>query len=133
MSVQAVQASFTLRDEDGEPIQLLPDELSQAATLKSKPWRTFRWYLGQRHYSGSYWSATESQHVIYESRLELSRLLMADFDPCVKAIRAQPFLMRALVGEKVRRHIPDYLFVMESGPVTSRDVVYRQVGPVGVS
>lgn len=22
------------------------------------PWRTFRWYKGQRHYSGVYWSAT---------------------------------------------------------------------------
>jgi hypothetical protein len=40
----------------------------------AKPYRTFRWYLGQMHYSGSYWSSTESAHVIYESRLELSRL-----------------------------------------------------------
>ena len=46
----------------------------------AKPYRTFRWYLGQMHYSGSYWSSTESAHVIYESRLELSRLLMPDFD-----------------------------------------------------
>ena len=134
MSVQAVRASFTLRDEDGEPIQLLPDELSQAAILKSKPWRTFRWYLGQRHYSGSYWSATESKHVIYESRLELSRLLMADFDPYVKAIRAQPFLMRALVGEKVRRHIPDYLLITESGPPIVVDVKPRErLESVGVA
>lgn len=22
------------------------------------PWRTFRWYKGQKHYSGTYWSAT---------------------------------------------------------------------------
>ena len=22
------------------------------------PWREFRWYKGQRHFSGSYWSAT---------------------------------------------------------------------------
>jgi len=26
---------------------------------------------------GSYWSATEGRHVIYESRLELARLLFA--------------------------------------------------------
>jgi hypothetical protein len=44
------------------------------------PWRTFRWYRGQRHYSGLYWSATMRDHVIYESRLELSRLIFADFD-----------------------------------------------------
>ena len=49
--------------------------LAQAA-----PWRTFRWYMDQRHYSGVYLAATEGRHVIYESRLELARLLFADFD-----------------------------------------------------
>ena len=38
------------------------------------PWRTFRWYKGQKHYSGLYWSATTRTHVAYESRLELARL-----------------------------------------------------------
>lgn len=33
------------------------------------PWRTFRWGKGQKHYSGTYWSATQCDHVIYESRL----------------------------------------------------------------
>lgn len=122
MSVQAIRASFTLRDEDGEPFEVSPDNLSKSVFQKSIPWRTFRWYLGQQHYSGSYWSTTESKHVIYESRLELSRLLMADFDPRVKAIRAQPFLMRVFVGGKVRRHIPDYLLIPESDPPIVVDV-----------
>jgi hypothetical protein len=52
------------------------------------PWRTFRWYYGQQHYSGSYWASTMSAHVIYESRLELARLLMADFDTSVNHIVA---------------------------------------------
>jgi hypothetical protein len=43
----------------------------------ASPWRTFRWYKGQRHYSGSFWAATETDLVIYESRLELARLLFA--------------------------------------------------------
>lgn len=30
--------------------------------------------------SGYFWSATMSAHVVYESRLELARLLLADFD-----------------------------------------------------
>ena len=46
------------------------DELAGAV-----PWRSFRWYRGQKHYSGTYWSSTVGGHVIYESRLELSRLL----------------------------------------------------------
>jgi hypothetical protein len=41
------------------------------------PWREFRW-PGQKHYSGAY-SSTERDLVLYESRLELARLLFADF------------------------------------------------------
>ncbi|WP_326619670.1 TnsA-like heteromeric transposase endonuclease subunit [Streptomyces decoyicus] len=81
------------------------------------PWRTFRWYKGQRHYSGTYWSATVRDHVIYESRLELARLLYADFDPAVRDIVAQPFLLKAMVEGKVRKHIPDYFLATTDGPV----------------
>jgi hypothetical protein len=58
-----------------------------------------------------------SDHVIYESRLELARLLYADFDPNVTSISAQPFLLTAQVAGKVRRHVPDFLLVTSSGPV----------------
>jgi hypothetical protein len=81
------------------------------------PWRTFRWVYGQRHYSGSYWSATTVGHVIYESRLELARVIYADFDQTVNHIVAQPFQLQARVRDKVRRHVPDYLLLTESGPV----------------
>jgi hypothetical protein len=37
-------------------------------------------------------------HVIYESRLELARLLFADFDESVRHIVAQPFLLKAYVA-----------------------------------
>jgi hypothetical protein len=49
-------------------------EVSTAALFQSAPWRTFRWYFGQRHYAGTYWFATQRDHVIYESRLELANL-----------------------------------------------------------
>ncbi|WP_200419834.1 TnsA-like heteromeric transposase endonuclease subunit [Streptomyces sp. Y2F8-2] len=81
------------------------------------PWRTFRWYKGQKHYSGVYWSATVRDHVIYESRLELARLLFADFDPSVRRIVAQPFLLKAEVDGKPRKHIPDYLLITDQVPV----------------
>jgi hypothetical protein len=87
-------------------------ELARAA-----PWRTFRWYRGQRHYSGTYWSATVHDHVIYESRLELARLLFADFDPSVRHVAAQPFLLQAPVQGKLRKHIPDYLLMTHEGPL----------------
>lgn len=88
-------------------------DLLSAAT----PWRTFRWYHGQKHYSGTYWSSTEAAHVIYESRLELARLLRADFDAAVHRIVAQPFLLTVTVDRRVRRHVPDFLLIDEYGPV----------------
>jgi hypothetical protein len=88
------------------------DLLSEAA-----PWRTFRWYRGQKHYSGTYWSSTEAGHVIYESRLELTRLLYADFDGSVRRIVAQPFHLTATVERRTRRHVPDFLLITAQGPI----------------
>jgi hypothetical protein len=47
------------------------------------------------------WSATMRGHVIYESRLEPSRLIFADFDRAVHRILAQPFLLKAKAGRKI--------------------------------
>jgi len=79
------------------------------------PWRVFRGYRGQRHYSGFYWSATTGSHVVYESRLELARLLLADFDRDVEGIIAQPFLVQGSDGARVRRHVPDFLLLRRGG------------------
>jgi hypothetical protein len=43
---------------------------------------------GQSHLPGLYWSVTTGGHVVYESRLELARLLVADFDAEVVGIAA---------------------------------------------
>jgi hypothetical protein len=55
--------------------------------------------------------------VTYESRLELARLLFADFDRRVNHVIAQPFLFRATVDNKQRKHVPVYLLVTGDGPV----------------
>lgn len=89
--------------------EVRPEDLAAAA-----PWRAFRWRRGQQHYSGIYWSATTGGHVVYESRLELSRLILADFDPRTVRIAAQPFL----VEQAGRRHVPDFLLVDVEGIVT---------------
>ena len=89
------------------------------------PWRTFRWHRGQKHYSGTYWSATQNAHVVYESRLELARPLLADFHTSMSQIVAQPFLLVASVDGKQRKHIPDYLLITNDGPVVV-DVKPRQ-------
>ena len=97
-----------------------------AQTLRDAlPWRTFRWHRGQKHYSGTYWSATQNAHVVYESRLELARPLLADFHTSMSQIVAQPFLLVASVDGKQRKHIPDYLLITNDGPVVV-DVKPRQ-------
>ncbi|WP_280382770.1 TnsA-like heteromeric transposase endonuclease subunit [Nocardia wallacei] len=115
VGVDAVEVAFRRADgsELVQPLEAVGAEVLGGAA----PWRRFRWYHDQKHYSGSYWSATESGHVVYESRLELARLLFADFDCSVRRIVAQPFLLRAECGGKVRRHVPDFLLFTGSGPV----------------
>lgn len=54
---------------------------------------------------------------VYESRLEPARLLLADMDPAVRGIYAQPRHLTARVSDRVRRHVPDFLLVMESGVI----------------
>ncbi|OBK67173.1 hypothetical protein A5653_17685 [Mycobacterium colombiense] len=83
---------------------------------RGRPWRTFPWYLGQKNYSGLYWCATEAALVGYESRLELSHLMMADFDSRVKRIASQPFQLCAVVGGHRFKRIPDYLVCTEDVP-----------------
>lgn len=115
-TVQSVQVSIRSSADGSEGS--LPWELATTEVLSSAaPWRMFRWHKGQRHYSGTYWSATERGHVIYESRLELARLLFADFDTSVKHIIAQPFLLSAQVEAAVRRHVPDFLLLSDTGPI----------------
>jgi len=89
--------------------------VTAAQVMAAVPWRTVRSVLGQSHFPGLYWSATTGGHVVYESRLELARLLVADFDTQVVGIAAQPFLLRATVGGRARRHVPDFLLAHADG------------------
>jgi hypothetical protein len=86
------------------------------------PWREFRWYRKQQHFSGSYWSTTMQAPVGYESRLEYANLLLLDFDPRVEWILSQPFLLAGDDRGKTRRHIPDYLIAHADQSVCVVDV-----------
>jgi hypothetical protein len=44
-------------------------------------------------------------------------LIFADFDRAVHRILAQPFLLKAKVDRKIRKHVPDYFLVTDRGPV----------------
>lgn len=105
------EPSVSVRLSDGTVSERPLQQVTAGQVVRAAPWRTVRSARGQAHYPGYYWSATSGGHVIYESRLELARLLLADFDPDVVAIAAQPFLLRALAGGRVRRHVPDFLLL----------------------
>jgi hypothetical protein len=93
------------------------DQLRLRDFAGSVPWRRWRSHHGQAHLSGSYWAATTGGHVVYESRLELARLLLADFDPHVSSVWAQPCRLVATVDGQHRQHVPDFLFALRTGEV----------------
>lgn len=99
--------------------------LGQAAAadlVVGRPVREFRMRKGQTYWSGSYWCATTGDLEVYESRLELARLLLADFDPQVADVLPQPFTLHTTVAGKPRRHVPDFLFTSGSNRATVVDV-----------
>ena len=89
--------SARYRRQDGRFVDMTLQQLDIGDVIAGLPVREFRSYKGRRHYSGWYWSATTGSHVVYESRLELARLIVADQDSSVVGIAAQPFL-RVLGG-----------------------------------
>lgn len=111
-------AVVSLRMADGGEASFPLPQVRARQVAAAAPWRKTRSARGQVHYPGYFWSATMGAHVVYESRLELARLLLADFDRHVAVIAAQPFLLRARVGGRARRHVPDFLLVHADESVT---------------
>jgi hypothetical protein len=120
------------KDHAGQVVETGWVEMDYRAVAAGRPWRTFPWYLGQRNYSGRYWSATERTLVGYELLLELSRLILADFDREVKRIASQPFHLVIRKSGTQRRRTPDYLLVRHGRPVvidvkTSKELANEDV------
>jgi hypothetical protein len=113
------------RRADGEFAETTLDRLVPDEVINGLPVREFCWYEGRRHYSGWYWSSTMGRHIAYESRLELARIMLADFDPAVSGLAAQPFELTGRDGGAGRRHVPDLLLVTSDGAVTVVDVKAR--------
>lgn len=110
------------RSASDQSVDTTLDQAVLAELAGSLPVREFRWYKGQRHYSGWYWSSTMNGLVAYESRLELARIMLADFDPSVTAIAGQPFRLIGADGARIRRHVPDILLVTADGGAMVVDV-----------
>ncbi|MFG2725447.1 TnsA-like heteromeric transposase endonuclease subunit [Streptomyces canus] len=116
MAVRKVPTA-SIRYEDLRVRDVPVRQLRLVDFAESKSWRDVRSVHGMAHYSGRYSSVTTGGHVLYESRLELARLLLADFDSEVQGIFAQPCRLAAWVDGRTRHHVPDFLLVMRSGTV----------------
>ena len=115
--VDVGSAVLTVKTADGDLRACSATSAQPVELYDGLPVRIFRWYVGQRHYSGEYWSATERDLVPHESRLEKATLMIADFDPHVHRIVAQPFLLEVTVNGTRARHTLDYLLGTDEGPV----------------
>jgi len=118
----AAAVKVQYRSASDQPVDTTLDQAVLTELAGSLPVREFRWYKGQRHYSGWYWSSTMNGLVAYESRLELARIMLADFDPSVTAIAGQPFRLIGTDGARIRRHVPDILLVSADGGAMVVDV-----------
>ncbi|WP_210572915.1 TnsA-like heteromeric transposase endonuclease subunit [Streptomyces sp. GESEQ-4] len=117
---RTVRAAY--RRADGRLVEAELDRVPVDEVAGGQPVREFRWYRGRKHYSGWYHAATTGRLVAYESRLELARILLADFAPDVVEVAAQPFQLVGADGDRVRRHVPDLFLVHADGLVTVVDV-----------
>jgi hypothetical protein len=72
-SAAMTTAVASVRSADGTQLDRPLGALRADQVLAGNPWRVVRNRRGQRHFSGSYWSATTGGFVVYESRLELAR------------------------------------------------------------
>lgn len=108
--------------EEGLPVATTVRLVDEARLSRARPIRVCRSFARQRHYPGLFWSATTRGHVPYESRLELDRLWIADYDPEVVWIVGQPMWLRGQDGDTVRKHVPDFLLTDPAGHLTVVDV-----------
>lgn len=108
--------------DTGEDVTTTVGSMDLDRASHSEPIRRIRSHRGQRHYSGLYWSFRTRTHVAYESRLELDRLLLADFDPATRWLAAQPFQLRGSDADGVIRHVPDFCFVRHDARLLVVDV-----------
>jgi len=102
---------------DGVTVTTTLGDVDEERLLHGSPVRTTRSYRGSTHYSGWFWSVTQGAHLVFESRLEHDRLLMADFDPDVQVLATQPLWLQGSDRGVRRRHVPDVLMGTQSGLV----------------
>ncbi|WP_248704864.1 hypothetical protein [Curtobacterium sp. MWU13-2055] len=86
------------------------------------PTRDYSRRKSQRHKPVAVWTHTTHGHVHCESRLEREFVLLADFDPRVAHISAQPFTALWPNGFPLKKHTPDFGVLSPGLPAIAVDV-----------
>ena len=86
------------------------------------PTRDYSRRKTQQHKPVAIWTHTTQGHVHCESRLEREFVLLADFDPRVMHISAQPFTALWPNGSPLKKHTPDFAVLSPGLPPIAVDV-----------
>ncbi|MCV7001167.1 TnsA-like heteromeric transposase endonuclease subunit [Mycolicibacterium alvei] len=97
-------------------------EVGQVRFEASAPIRVFPAYRGRRSHQGRYWFSRSSSHVHFESRFEMTALMVLDFQGEAIAVSSNPFWLLWPRGAKPVRHAPDFFVRRRDGSVLIVDV-----------
>lgn len=86
------------------------------------PIRRFPAYRGRRSHQGKYWFSRSQSHVGFESRFEMTALMVLDFRGDAVAVSSNPFWLLWAKGQSHSRHAPDYFIRRRDGSVLVVDV-----------
>lgn len=117
-----LDSAVNYQADDGVVVETTLRSVAADRVVRGMPVRRVRSRARRRNYCGWFWSATTGGHVLYESRLELDRLWLADFDSDVVWIATQPFWLCGKDNGTPRRHVPDVMLKLTSGDCLVVDV-----------
>ncbi|WP_319446111.1 MULTISPECIES: TnsA-like heteromeric transposase endonuclease subunit [unclassified Mycobacterium] len=97
-------------------------ELAAVRFEQSAPIRRFPAYPGRRSHQGRYWLSRSGAHVQFESRFEMTALMVLDFEGQAVAVSSNPFWLLWPRGSDPQRHAPDFFIRRTDGSVLVMDV-----------
>jgi hypothetical protein len=113
----------TYQFSSGQLYEAVPLTLLAHADIGSlAPIREPNNFKGQKHITGLHYSPSTGRHHKFESRLEQTALIRADFELTIEAIATQPFALLYEAEGKRRGHIPDILVKLRNGKPLLIDV-----------
>lgn len=86
------------------------------------PIRAFPAYRGRRSHQGKYWFSRSESHVGFESRFEMTALMVLDFRGDATAVSSNPFWLLWPKGFSPTRHAPDFFVRRRDGSALVVDV-----------